>query len=352
MRADRVLAEDGDAASDEAASGIERARRNLYLLPETNLARIVEQARRVRPTVCVIDSIQMIFRGDIDAVPGSITQLRRCCMELVHLAKVSGMAIVVVGHVTKEGQFAGPKLLEHLVDVAISFEGDRDHARRVVRAVKNRYGSTLEIGLFEMTGAGLEEVEAGVVSADPSAPAKPGTAVCPSLHGSRCLLAEVQALTATGILGAARRKASGLDSTRLAMLIAVLEKHGGLRLSDQDVYAAVAGGLRVIEPAVDLAVALAVAGAHLRRVLPPAMAVVGEVGLSGDIRPLRQLDHRAAEAARHGFTVLLCPDGAGLRGNHGIRLEKVRTLAEALEWFVEGMVPGPRAERKSLQRKD
>ncbi|MCA9284286.1 MAG: DNA repair protein RadA [Phycisphaerales bacterium] len=343
LRADRILASassgvgggrtSGDEPVEGAGSGLdpERVHRQLFVLAETNLARVVEQARRVQPAVCVIDSIQMIYRGDLEAAPGSVAQLRRCCIELVYLAKASGMAIVVVGHLTKDGQFAGPKMLEHLVDVVLSFEGDRDHGHRIVRGVKNRFGSTLEIGLFEMTGTGLDQVPEGGVVVDPAAPPNPGTVICPSLHGSRCLLAEVQALTATGIMGAARRKTSGLDSNRLAMIIAVLEKHGGLRLADQDVYAAVAGGLRVVEPAIDLAVLLAVAGAHLRRSLPPGTAVVGEVGLSGEIRPLQHPTHRAAEAARHGFRRLIGPQGGGIRGCEEIVLEGVRTVGEAIE---------------------
>lgn len=317
----------------------------LFVLAETNLARIGEQARRIRPVACAIDSIQMVYRGDLEAAPGSVAQLRRCCTDLVYLAKRSGMAVIVVGHVTKDGQLAGPKLLEHLVDVVLSFEGDRHHAHRVVRPVKNRFGSTQEIGLFEMTESGLREVAEGALRPDPGVPPAPGTAVCPTMLGSRCLLAEVQALTATGILGAARRKASGVDANRLALIIAILEKHGGLRLADQDVFVSVAGGVRVVEPAGDLAVALAIAGVHYGRRLAASTAVVGEVDLTGRVRPVPSLDQRIREAVRRGFRHVLAPPDAAAPREAGAPRDRpvpgddavvpVRTVGEALAWLAE-----------------
>ena len=303
MRADRL---DGSA---DAVRG-----RNLLLLAEPNLAVVVEEARRTSPDFLVLDSIQLAYRGDIDAVPGSLQQLRRCCLDLVTLAKTSGTAVAIVGHVTKEGDLAGPKLLEHLVDVVLAFEGDRHHAYRVVRAVKNRFGSTQELGLFEMSGTGLAEVEEATLAAE-SAPAakgspaarRAGTVFAPLQAGSRVLLAEIQALTATGFLGAAKRRASGLDAARLAMLIAVLEKHGGLRLGDQDVYASALGGMRITEPAADLATALAIAGAFYERGAGPATVALGEIALSGDVRTVRQLDQRVQTAVRRGARLLLVP---------------------------------------------
>lgn len=277
---------------------------NLHVLADSNLSRIVEQARRVRPGLMVIDSVQMIYKSDLDAAPGSITQLRRCCTELVYLAKVSGMAIVLVGHVTKDGQLAGPKLLEHLVDVVLAFDGDRHHAHRVVRAMKNRFGTTLEVGLFEMSGGGLREILDPAGAVDPKEAGRAGAVICPAMHGSRCLLVEIQALTAPGILGVAKRRTSGLDASRVAMLIAVLEKHGGLRLADQDIFASVLGGLRVIEPAADLAICLAIAGAHMRKALPAGMVVAGEVGLDGRIRCAPHLQVRLAESSRRGFAIV------------------------------------------------
>ena len=321
----------GDPAPDSAAS-------RLLVLAETNLARIAEQVRTLRPLVCAVDSIQMVYRGDLEAAPGSVAQLRRCCTDLVYLAKRSGMAVIVVGHVTKDGQIAGPKLLEHLVDVVLSFEGDRHHAYRVVRPVKNRFGSTQEIGLFEMTEGGLREVAEGSVRADPDRPSPAGTAVCPTMLGSRCLLAELQALTATGILGATRRKASGIDSNRLALLIAVLERHGGLRLADQDVFVSVAGGLRVVEPAADLALCLSIAGVHYGRRLAPGTAVVGEVDLTGRVRPVPHVEQRVREAVRRGFRTVLVPPEHGETLGAGSGAVVVGTLVEALEHLGGGSV--------------
>lgn len=305
--------------------GVDASSAELFVLADTNLARIVEQARKVRPAVMVIDSIQMIYKADLDASPGSVTQLRRCCTELVYLAKASGIAVVLVGHVTKDGALAGPRLLEHLVDAVLYFEGDRYHAHRVIRAVKNRFGATLEIGLFEMTGAGLREAESvsGVLGA--SEPARPGSVVCPVVTGSRCVLVEVQALTATGFLGAAKRKSSGVDANRLAMLIAVLEQHGGVRLADRDVFASAVGGVRVVEPAADLALALAIAGSHYKRALGSGTVVVGEVGLGGEVRPVAQLEQRLREAARLGFTRAVVPSKH--EAVRGVKMEIVKAAS-------------------------
>ncbi len=303
----------------------------LFILADTNLARIVEQARKVQPQVMVIDSVQMIYKSDLPGAPGSIAQLRRCCSDLVYLAKASGIAVVLVGHVTKEGQLAGPRLLEHLVDCVLYFEGDRFHAHRLVRAIKNRFGTTLEIGLFEMTGAGLTPVEGGAGVIAESTPARPGSAVCPVIAGTRCHLVELQALTATGFLGAAKRKSSGLDSNRLAMLIAVLEQHAGLRLADRDVFASAVGGIRVIEPAADLALLLAIAGAHYRRALPRACAVFGEVGLGGEVRPVPHADQRVREAVKLGWKTIMVPHGMTGRAEKGVEIVRVKTVNQAIE---------------------
>ncbi|MEI7657848.1 MAG: DNA repair protein RadA [Phycisphaerae bacterium] len=310
---------------------------HLFILAETNLARIVEQARKVKPAVIVIDSVQMIYKPDVPAAPGSVTQLRRCCADLVYLAKAAGIAIVLVGHVTKEGNLAGPRLLEHLVDCVLSFEGDRYHSHRIVRSAKNRFGTTLEIGLFEMTSTGLREVPEGAgVPAALGADPRPGSVVCPIMTGTRCMLVEVQALTATGFLGAAKRKSSGLDSNRLAMLIAVLEQHGGLRLADRDVFASSVGGIRVNEPASDLALLLAIAGAHYRRSLDGATATVGEVGLGGEVRGVPQLEVRLREAARLGYKRIVTPvlhasERGIVKSLKGVELLQVKTVGKAIE---------------------
>lgn len=311
----------------------------LFVLSDTNLARIVEQTRRILPRVLVIDSVQMIYKADLDASPGSIAQLRRCCAELVYLAKVSNIAVVLVGHVTKDGQLAGPRLLEHLVDAVLYFEGDRYHAHRVLRGVKNRFGTTLEIGIFEMTGAGMQEVPGGLgvgVLDAGSAGKKLGAVVCPTMTGTRCVLVEVQALTATGFLGAVKRKSSGLDANRLAMIIAVLEQHAELRLADRDVFASSVGGIRVVEPAADLALLLAIAGAHYRRALEPGTAVVGEVGLGGEVRAVTQIEQRIGEAGRLGFKRIIVPKLGGkmrtaIKPPPGVVLDAVGTINEAIE---------------------
>lgn len=292
----------------------------LLVLAETDLGRILEEALRLEPELLLLDSIQMTWlstgsgsgleRGhgaSGGSGSGAASQLRRCASELSILAKRTGMAVVMVGHVTKDGQLAGPKLLEHLVDVVLAFEGDQHHRHRILRGIKNRFGSTQEIGLFQMGSDGLEPVEEHLVRLDSETRPATGAVIVPTLAGSRCLLAEVQGLTATGFLGSAKRRASGLDPARLAMLIAILEKHGGLRLADQDVFVSVAGGLRVIEPGADLATALAIAGAHYGRSLEPGTAVFGELTLSGSIRAAAGAQQRVSEALRRGAQRIVLP---------------------------------------------
>jgi DNA repair protein RadA/Sms len=326
-------------SSEESAEQIRlRAQRlgigtpaELFLLAETSLGRMCEQARTVKPAVIVIDSVQMTYSEEVEAAPGSVSQLRRCGADLVMLAKATGTAVVLVGHVTKDGQLAGPRLLEHLVDAVLYFEGDRLGASRIIRAVKNRYGATLELGIFSMTGQGLIEMPGGAsISAD-RVESGPGAVVCPVVHGSRCVLAEMQALTATGFLGSVKRKSSGLDASRLAMIVAVLEQHGGLRLADRDIFAQSVGGLRIIEPASDLAVLMAVAGAERRLGLEQGVCVVGEVSLSGRISTVGQLEMRVGEASRLGYRRVLVPAGSAPEGVGDVELVAVRSVADALE---------------------
>ncbi len=341
LRAERILTDtalvpcqnhaSGGAAAAGSKDAVAARDANLFLLSDTNLGRILEQARRTMPAVMVVDSIQLVHRADVEAVPGSVSQLRRSCLDLVQFAKATGTVVVIVGHVTKEGDLAGPRMLEHMVDCVLGFEGDRHHAYRVVRAVKNRFGSTHEIGLFEMTSAGLAEVIEG--SFDGATELRPGVVVVPTLAGSRCLLAEVQALAATGILGSAKRKSSGIDSGRLAMMIAVLEKHAGLRLGDQDIFASAGGGLRLNEPATDLAIGLAVAGAFLGRLMPAASTAIGEVALSGEVRPVRTIEVRLAEAARRGCKLAIIPKRmlSSTKAPKGMRLHGVATIYDAVQ---------------------
>jgi DNA repair protein RadA/Sms len=287
----------------------------------------------------VIDSIQMIYKPDVPAAPGSVTQLRDCCMELVYLAKASNTAVVFVGHVTKAGTLAGPKIIEHIVDTVVYFEGDRFHSHRIVRCVKNRFGSTHEVGLFEMTGEGLREVtDPGNLfleqygPGEGGKPAQPsGSVVTAAMQGTRVLLVEVQALTASSVIGAAKRKVSGVSADRVAMIIAVLEKRAEMRLAADDVFVNVAGGVKVAEPATDLAVALAIASAHQNRPLPPGTFAVGELGLGGEVRTVPQLELRLREASRLGLGHAIVPHvGGTVPKLGGMALHEVRRLGQAL----------------------
>ncbi|MGN6505276.1 MAG: DNA repair protein RadA [Tepidisphaeraceae bacterium] len=304
----------------------------LRILAETNLERITHQIEKHQPDVVIIDSIQMIYKPDLPAAPGSVTQLRDCCMQLVYLAKSTGVAVIVVGHVTKAGTLAGPKIIEHIVDTVVYFEGDRFHSPRIVRCVKNRFGSTHEVGVFEMTGDGLKEI------ADPAqlfihAHGQPtsGTLLTAAMQGTRVMMLEVQALTASSVIGAAKRKTSGVSADRVAMIIAVLEKRCELRLAAEDVFVNIAGGVKIVEPAADLAIALAIASAHINRPIAPGTLALGELGLSGEVRPLPHMDARLKEASRLGASQAIVPPiGANMPKLKGMALHEVRRVNQAL----------------------
>jgi len=328
-------------SAEESAAQIKlRARRlgldasRMLVLAETNLARILHQVSKCGAKVVVIDSIQMIYKPDLPAAPGSVTQLRECCTQLVYLAKTRGITVIFVGHVTKAGTLAGPKIIEHIVDTVLYFEGDRYHSHRIVRCVKNRFGSTHEVGLFEMTGKGLTEVTdpGNLFALAYGADGPPsGSVLTAAMTGSRTLLLEVQALTAPSVVGAARRKVSGASTDRVAMIIAVLEKRAGLRLADKDVFVNLVGGARIAEPAIDLAIALAIASAQLDTPLPPGTLAVGELGLGGEIRPVSQLEARLREAARLGIGTAILPANSGpLPQLGGVAMHGVRRLQQAL----------------------
>lgn len=306
----------------------------LLVLAETNVQRILHQIGRHQPAVAVVDSIQMIYKPRLPAAPGSITQLRDCCMDLVYLAKATGTAIILVGHVTKQGTLAGPKLIEHIVDTVAYFEGDRFHAHRIVRCVKNRFGGTHEVGLFEMTGQGLIEVtDPGKLFIEQYGPGgqPSGSVITAAMQGSRVLLVEVQALTASSVIGAAKRKTSGVSADRVAMIIAVLEKRAEMRLAADDVFVNVAGGVKTPEPAVDLAIALAIASAHMNRPLPTGTMAVGELGLGGEVRTVPQLETRLREASRLGVAHAIVPQvGSHVPKLKGMALHEVRRLSQAL----------------------
>jgi DNA repair protein RadA/Sms len=304
----------------------------LFVLAGTDLAQITKQVLEIKPDFLVVDSIQMVYRSDMESAPGSVSQIRRCCLELVYLARQLQLPIMIVGHVTKDGQLAGPRVLEHLVDVVLNFEGDRHYALRGLRGIKNRFGTTLEIGLFEMGQQGLQEVVDAASFLDPDAPPRAGAVVCPAMHGSRCLLIETQALVTQGTIGQARRRASGLDGNRFTMLTAVLEQHAHLKLADQDIYVSTVGGLKLTEPAVDLALCLAIIGAYNGLIVQKGVCAIGEVGLGGELRTVAQMEQRVAQARRRGYKHILVPiTQVEIAGKNSIGVASIADLGSFFE---------------------
>ena len=282
----------------------------LFLLPETSLEAILDAVKAAAFGALVVDSIQTIASADAPAAAGSVTQVRACAGRLLALAKATGLPVFLIGHVTKDGTLAGPKTLEHLVDAVLSFEGERFHAHRVVRALKNRFGPVHELGLFEMTGSGLVEVaNPSALYLGSGAGGRPGSVVLAGVEGTRPLLLEVQALTVEAKFGSPRRTAIGFDGTRLALLLAVLERHGGMALSSHDVFLNVAGGAESAEPAADVAVCAAVAGSLRGRALPPGAFAFGEVGLLGEVRAVSDAALRFKEAVSLGLKSAFVPAG-------------------------------------------
>ena len=317
MRAQRLGVSDGE----------------IYVLAETDLGEIGAAIDSTEPTVVIIDSIQTMFDPELAAAPGSVSQVRECTMSIMRRAKADGFAAFVVGHINKEGNIAGPKVLEHMVDCVLYFEGEQSMSYRILRAAKNRFGSTNEIGVFEMADRGLREVpnpSETLLSGRPTD--TPGTCVACVMEGSRPILAEVQALAAKSGYAAARRNSNGIDYNRAMLLLAVLEKRGGLAVSGCDVYVNVVGGLQLDEPAADLATLLAVASSYRDVPIGSDLAAIGEVGLSGEVRSVTQLDHRLSETARLGFRRCIIP--AHVRGDvqapPGLKLISVRNVREAI----------------------
>ena len=303
---------------------------HLYLAAETDLAALVAHVDAVRPALLVVDSIQTVAHPDVDGAAGGVTQIRECTSALIKLAKERGIATVLVGHVTKDGSIAGPRLLEHLVDVVLHFEGERHNTLRLVRAVKNRFGPADEVGCFELTDGGIVGLAdpSGLFTSQRSDPVA-GTCVTVSVEGRRPMVGELQALVAKTTQGFPRRPTSGLDSARVAMVLAVTERRGGVSLTEHDVYTATVGGHRLVEPAADLALALAVASAAKERPLPLGLVAFGEVGLAGEIRRVGAASRRLAEAARLGFTRALVPPGSG-PAPQGMTVLEVADIGAAL----------------------
>jgi DNA repair protein RadA/Sms len=307
---------------------------NLYLLAETNLSQILGHIEHLKPALAVVDSIQSVYLEDLTSSAGSISQVREGAAALLRLAKSTQVPILMVGHVTKAGAIAGPRVLEHIVDAVLYLEGERFHAFRLLRGVKNRFGSTNEVGVFEMNETGLAEVaNPSQVFLSERLEAAPGSAIAVTLEGTRPLLVEIQALASATSLSLPRRTANGIDYNRLLILAAVLSKRVGLSLGTQDIFVNVVGGLKVSEPAADLAVAVAIASSYRNLPVASDLAIVGEIGLSGELRSVGQLDKRLREAAKLGFRRCLVPK---LMGDHrsngqGIQVVSAASLAEALQ---------------------
>jgi len=311
LRADRI-----NAVSDE-----------LFIATENDLGAVLDHIEAVRPTLLIVDSIQTIAHPDVDGAAGGVTHIREVSAALITAAKARNMATVLVGHVTKDGTVAGPRALEHLVDVVVHFEGDRHGPLRLVRAVKNRFGPCDELGCFELVEDGLRELSdpSGMFLGNRNDPA-PGTAVTVTVEGRRPLVTEVQALLSPTGAPAPRRVTSGLDSARIAMMLGVLERHAGLRIADKDCFVATVGGVKLTEPATDLAVACAIASSAQDLAIPSDVVIIGEVGLAGDVRPVRSTERRLAEAQRLGFRRAIVPSGSA----PGIQTLEVPDIRSAL----------------------
>ena len=326
-------------SGEESARQIRlRARRlgvesDVYVLSENALDAVEEKIRTLQPDTAVIDSIQTMYRPEMASAPGSVSQIRECTSLIMRLCKETGTSVFLVGHVTKDGAIAGPRMLEHMVDVVLYFEGDRQQDYRLLRAVKNRFGSVNELGVFRMTGTGMQVVE------NPSeellshrAKGASGSVVFCGMEGSRPLLCDVQALTSPTFYGTPRRAVNGADAGRMALLLAVLEKRANLRTYNQDVYINVAGGLELSEPAADLALCAAVASSLKDQPVGPEVAIMGEVGLAGEVRTVPQCERRISECARLGFTTLIVPrtNAGRIKAPEGVKVIGVDTVAQAL----------------------
>ena len=312
---------------------------NLYVLSETNLGDVLECVNEEQPEVLIVDSIQTLYNEELNSPAGSVGQVKDCTMKLMQLAKEGNITVFVIGHVNKDGFIAGPKVLEHMVDCVLYFEGEQHMAYRILRAAKNRFGATNEIGVFEMLDCGLREVENPsemLLSGRPED--APGSCVTCVMEGARPVLAEVQALVAPTNANYPRRTCNGLDSNRAAMLLAVLEKRGGLKVSQCDAYFNIIGGLTLDEPAADLAAVVAIASSYLDKPVPGTMAAVGEVGLSGEIRSITHMEQRLSEVKRLGFTQCMVPAHKvkDLRAPAGLELLPVENISRALRLLARG----------------
>jgi len=309
----------------------------LFVMAETDMFEIETRLDEIQPDFLVVDSIQTVYSSDVTSAPGSVSQVRECTGRLMRIAKTKGVATFIVGHVTKDGAIAGPRLLEHMVDTVLYFEGERHHTFRILRAVKNRFGSTNEMGVFEMKESGLTEVaNPSEIFLQERTKGACGSTVAASMEGTRPMLVEIQALVTPTSYTNARRMATGIDPNRLSMLMAVLEKRVGLLMQNHDAYVNVAGGVRLDEPAVDLAVAVSVASSFRDQPVVPTDVLIGEVGLTGEIRRVSRIEQRVLEAQKLGFERAIIPEQniGGWKAPEGITIIGVRTVAEAMEYTL------------------
>ena len=334
MRCLVVSAEESPAQVRQRAERLGALGPNLWIVGETSLPAIQAAVEQVKPDVLVVDSIQTVWDPEVESSPGSVSQVRDCAHQLAVAAKSGGPTVVLVGHVTKDGALAGPRVLEHLVDTVLSFEGERHHALRMLRAVKHRFGATGELGLFEMTSAGLEGVsDPGSLFLGDRRAGTPGSVVFPAMEGHRPLLVEIQALVVQTQAPSPRRSASGYDAGRLALLLAVLDRRAGVRLGDHEVYVSVVGGVQIDDPGADLAVCMALASAKTSRPIEDGLVVVGEVGLGGELRQVAHTPRRLGEAGRLGFRSAIVPAGAA-PPTDALASLPVSNLREAITGFL------------------
>lgn len=327
-------------SAEESASQIKlRAERlgvksnTLFIYPQTNLELVKKHIESMKPDLVIVDSIQAIYTSMIQSSAGSVSQIRECCNMLMHIAKSQNISIIVIGHVTKEGNIAGPKVLEHMVDTVIQFEGDKTKTYRILRSIKNRFGNTSEVGIFEMSSTGLTEVinPSELFLKEYNQTQTPGSTIIVTSEGTRPLLVEIQALVGTTPYPAPRRIANGVDTGRVLQILAVLEKRIGLNLSKQDVYVNVIGGIDVNEPAADLGIALAIVTCVRDVVFDPQTAIIGEIGLSGEIRAVNHIEKRINEAQKLGFKRIIIPDSNDVQDDFkGIQIVKVKRILEAI----------------------
>ncbi|MRX72573.1 DNA repair protein RadA [Bacillus lacus] len=311
----------------------------LYVLAETDMEYITKAIEETNPSFVIVDSIQTVYQSEVTSAPGSVSQVRECTAELMRIAKTKGIAIFIVGHVTKEGSIAGPRILEHMVDTVLYFEGERHHTYRILRAVKNRFGSTNEMGIFEMKESGLEEVlNPSEIFLEERSKGAAGSTVVASMEGTRPVLVEIQALISPTSFGNPRRMATGIDHNRVPLLMAVLEKRVGLLLQNQDAYLKVAGGVKLDEPAIDLAVAVSIASSFKDVPSKATDVIIGEVGLTGEVRRVSRIEQRVVEAEKLGFKRVILPEAniGGWIPPAGIEMIGVKNVSEALQKTLGG----------------